>query len=299
MILKFLHINGKSFSLDMNNDATIEQTKIALIYLYKLQYHALEFLINGRILNDEEIISQIGYFNGNYIIFYEPDLSEDVGEISPFFGSVPQVCHPSGAPSLIENSLSNSNNDSNQDTSPFQDIEKGNDQKYLKYVIEPSFIQETQESCTNYNLASFNGNEIKFNATKKPTKFQNLYKTSIDELTKSTYPQDEILQKTKKSVDFFYEKQSNSPQIISTSKNSNTFKSTTNSNIPQNMNTRTFANSNLPTYNTSNLSHPSSFNNNIIANSQNTPHTNSNYFTRIDFNHPSYLNQPFQRNSFS
>ena len=87
MILKFLHIDGRTFSLDMNDDATIQQTKIALIYLYKLEYHALEFVINGRILNDDEIISRIGYFNSSYITFYEPALTDDIEEVPPYFGS--------------------------------------------------------------------------------------------------------------------------------------------------------------------------------------------------------------------
>lgn len=284
MILKFIHINGESYSLDMNDDATIQQTKIALIYLYQLQYHALEFVINGCILNDDEVISQIGYHEDSYIIFYEPEPPEEIDDISPFFGSIPQVCNSSGAPSFSEKDvLPNVSSDGYQNIDPFQEIEKGNDQKYMKYVIEPSFIQDPQDPYSDYNKVSFNGNEVKLNASQRQTKFQNLYKNNIDELTKSIYPQDEILQKTKKSIDRLgiQAQYINTEIAFPTQNNSNSF-AKTKSNDHKNMNARSFTNSSS----------------NLIVSSSNTPQMNSNFPERIDFNHP-YLNNTFHPNPFS
>lgn len=311
MILKFLHIDGRTFSLDMNDDATIQQTKIALIYLYKLEYHALEFVINGRILNDDEIISRIGYFNSSYITFYEPALTDDIEEVPPYFGSIPQACNFSGAPPFNEtDAFSCANNDISQqdkaNISPFQEIENGNDQKYLKYIMEPSLIQESQDSDSNYFPVSFDGNEFKFSAKKKPTNFQKIYQANISTLESPIYPQNEIIQKTKNSVDQYYsENQTDFYQVSATPQNSHASSNTFNQNTPRNTNNGTyktnFNDGNLPTYNLNNMnnfSFPNNFNNNTIAQPKKTQKTRPSRIARIDFNHP-ILNQQFNRYPFS
>ncbi|KAK8899827.1 hypothetical protein M9Y10_002149 [Tritrichomonas musculus] len=289
MIIKFLHTNGTTFTLDMNDDATIQQTKIALVYLYKLPYKSLEFLINGRTLNDNEIISQIGYLGDGYIIFYEPVPSEDIEGISPFFGSIPQICNTLGAPPFSDKDTMRRNTpqQNTEKINPFKDIENGSDRKYLKYIIEPSLIQEKKDSSIDFNPISIDGNEIKYSSNKKATHFEQLYKNDIDILTKPVYPQTEILRKAKTSVDYFYADALQQPHTNGNLSYQNNYMKAPNTNSPQSVNSRPLIGNN---------------NDGRISNSNytntNPPQMNANHIERIDFNHPTYVNQTCQQYPF-
>lgn len=167
MIIQFLHVCGQTYKLNMKENATIEQTKMALIQIYQLPFQTLEFIYNTRVLNNDEIISTIGYISNTYIIFNEN--VDEPDEIPSFFGEIPQICNYSNEDALDETEIN--------DISSLQNINSVPD------LQDPLFYQDSPSNLFSQITDQFPSNN----------KFQSISQREFDALSKQVYQASEII----------------------------------------------------------------------------------------------------------
>ncbi|OHT00397.1 hypothetical protein TRFO_32935 [Tritrichomonas foetus] len=191
MNLKLMHLSGKTYFLNMRLDATIYQTKVALVYLNKLEYQILEFVLNSRVLQDNELISSIGYSENDTIIFYEPISRTELESIPKNFGFV-----------SFHQTISNSHLMQNKNSVQLNEFptEWESDIDYqntIKALNEP-FILADPSSSTYQAFDSLK--KHKYEIKNAPSNFEITYQKAIAKITEPIYPQDKVLELIQNAV---------------------------------------------------------------------------------------------------